>query len=286
MTKTIETLVEDIEAILKDGVEVVPDEIAEEFGRSMAQLLISRMSNRQDKSGLRMSNIGTPCDRKLWLQINQTEDKEEFNASTILKFFYGDLIEETLLAIAKLAGHSVEGRQTELQIGGIVGHRDAVVDGVTVDVKSASSYSFGKFKRGSLGGDDPFGYIDQLQSYIEAGQSDPVVTDKLRGAFLVADKTLGHLTLDIHKRDESRDLTKEFERKQDMVKGHMIPARTYNPVPDGASGNMKLGTFCSYCNVKHICHPGLRTFAYSNGPKYLTVVKRLPEVPEVHNDEI
>jgi hypothetical protein len=284
MTKTIETLVEDIEAILKDGVEVVPDEIAEEFGRSMAQLLISRMSNRQDKSGLRMSNIGTPCDRKLWLQINQTEDKEEFNASTILKFFYGDLIEETLLAIAKLAGHSVEGRQTELQIGGIVGHRDAVVDGVTVDVKSASSYSFGKFKRGSLGGDDPFGYIDQLQSYIEAGQSDPVVTDKLRGAFLVADKVTGHVCLDIHKRDETRSLEAEFKNKQAMVAGHMIPARTYNPVPAGMSGNMKLPTFCSYCNVKKLCHPGLRTFAYSGGPVFLTTVKKTPEVPEVFED--
>jgi hypothetical protein len=286
LTKTIDTLVEDIQEVLLNGVEKVPNEIAEEFGRNMAELLVSRMSNREDKSGLRMSNIGTPCDRKLWLQINHAEDKEELDASSILKFFYGDLIEETLLALAQLAGHSVTGRQSELRIGGIVGHRDAVVDGTTVDVKSASTFSFGKFKRGDLLSDDPFGYVDQLQSYIKAGQEDELVTDKLRGAFLVADKTLGHLTLDIHKRDESRDLTKEFERKQDMVKGHMIPARTYNPVPDGASGNMKLGTFCSYCNVKHICHPGLRTFAYSNGPKYLTVVKRQPEVPEVHNDEI
>lgn len=247
----------------------------------MASILISRMSNREDKSGLRMSNIGTPCDRKLWLQINQTEDKEELDASTIFKFFYGDLIEEAILALCAIAGHRVEGRQTELRIGGIVGHRDAVVDGVTVDVKSASSYSFAKFKSGNLRNDDPFGYVDQLQSYLEAGQSDELVTDKLRGAFLVADKTLGHITLDVHQRDPNRDLTKEYERKQDMVAGHMIPARTYNPVPLGNSGNMKLNTFCSYCNVKKLCHPGLRTFAYAGGPVYLTTVKKTPEVPEV-----
>lgn len=281
MSKTIETLVEDIQEVLLNGVTEVPTEIAEEFGRNMAAILISRMSNREDKSGLRMSNIGTPCDRKLWLQVHRNEDKEELDASTILKFFYGDLIEETLLALAKLGGHSVEGRQTELRIGGIVGHRDAVVDGVTVDVKSASSHSFGKFERGTLVDDDPFGYVDQLQSYIEAGQSDELVTDKLRGAFLVADKVLGKITLDIHERDASRDLTKEFERKQAMVNGYMEPARAFNPVPLGMSGNMKLPTFCSYCNVKKLCHPGLRTFLYSNGPVYLTTVKKTPEVPEV-----
>ncbi len=111
MAKTIETLVEDIQEVLLNGVPEVPDEIAEEFGRNMADLLKSRMSNREDKSGLRMSNIGTPCDRKLWLQINHSEDKEKFDASSILKFFYGDLIEELFLALSNLAVHSFTGKK-------------------------------------------------------------------------------------------------------------------------------------------------------------------------------
>lgn len=282
MSKTIETLVEDIQAVLETGLpEGVPDEIADEFGRNMAELLKRRMGKRDDNVSLRMSNIGTPCDRKLWLQINQGEEKEKFSASDILKFFYGDLIEEALLAIAQLAGHSVTGRQTTLSIGGIEGHRDAVVDGVTVDVKSASAYSFAKFKSGKLRSDDPFGYYDQLQSYIEAGQSDELVTDKLRGAFLVADKVLGHLTLDIHPYDPEYNISKEYERKKEMIKGWMIPARGFPAVPDGVSGNMKLGTYCSYCNVKNLCYTNLRTFAYAAGPRFLTVVKKVPEVPEV-----
>ena len=280
-SKSIETLVKDIQEVLEKGVPEVPNEIAEEFGRNMMNLLISRMSNREDKTGLRMSNIGTPCDRKLWLQINRGEDKEKFDASSILKFFYGDLIEETLLALAQLAGHSVTGRQSELRIGSIVGHRDAVVDGVTVDVKSASSFSFNKFRTGSLRSDDPFGYVDQLQSYIEAGRDDELVTDKFRGAFLVADKVLGHITLDVHELDRSRSLIDEFKNKEAMVAGYMEPARTYNPVPHGSSGNMKLPTFCSYCNVKKLCHPNVRTFQYSGGPVFLTTVKKMPEVPEV-----
>lgn len=282
MAKTIETLVEDIQTVLETGLpEGVPDEIADEFGRNMAELLKRRMGKRDDTVSLRMSNIGTPCDRKLWLQINQGEEKEKFSASDILKFFYGDLIEEALLAIAQLAGHHVTGRQTTLNIGGIEGHRDAVVDGVTIDVKSASAYSFAKFKSGKLRDDDPFGYYDQLQSYIEAGQSDELVTDKLRGGFLVADKVLGHLTLDLHPYDPAYNISKEYERKKEMIKGWMVPARGFPAVPDGLSGNMKLGTYCSYCNVKNLCYTNLRTFAYAAGPRFLTVVKKVPEVPEV-----
>jgi len=280
--KTIETLVEDIQEILVNGIEEgVPNEVADEFGKNMAELLKKRMGKRDNSVSLRMSNIGTPCDRKLWLQINQGEDKEKFSASDILKFLYGDLIEEALLALAQLAGHSVTGRQSELSIGGVIGHRDAVIDGVTVDVKSASAYSFAKFKSGTLRSSDPFGYYDQLQSYLEAGQSDELVTDKLRGAFLVADKVLGHLTLDIHAYDPNYGISKEFERKKDMIKGWMIPSRGFAAVPDGMSGNMKLDTYCSYCNVKNLCYTNLRTFAYSGGPRFLTVVKRQPEVPEV-----
>lgn len=276
--KTIDTLVADIEKVLVEGTPV-SDEIAEEFGRNMAALLKQRIGERDNKPGLRMSNVGTPCDRKLWLQVNEPEAREKLSASNLLKFFYGDLIEETLLALATLAGHTVTGRQGTLEIGGVVGHRDAVVDGVTVDVKSASSYSFNKFRNGKLRDDDPFGYIDQLQSYIKAGQSDELVTDKLRGAFLVADKTLGNLTLDVYEYDTSRNLEEEFAVKQDMLKGDM-PNRGFNPVPDGASGNMKLDTFCSYCDVKNKCHGNLRTFLYSSGPRYLTLVKRQPDVPE------
>lgn len=277
--KTIDTLVADIEKVLVEGTPV-SDEIAEEFGRNMATLLKQRIGERDNKPGLRMSNVGTPCDRKLWLQVNQPEAREKLSAANLLKFFYGDLIEETLLALATLAGHTVTGRQGTLEIGGVVGHRDAVVDGVTVDVKSASTYSFNKFRAGNLRNDDPFGYIDQLQSYIKAGQSDELVTDKFRGAFLVADKTLGNLTLDVYEYDTSRNLEEEFATKQDMLRGH-IPNRGYNPVPDGASGNMKLDTFCSYCDVKNTCHTNLRTFLYGNGPRYLTTVKRTPDVPEV-----
>ena len=78
-------------------------------------------------------------------------------------------------------------RQKETTLGGVKGHIDAKVDGVLVDVKSASHFSFKKFKDKSLYSDDPFGYIDQLSSYSTAEEVD-------RSRFLVMNKTSGELT--------------------------------------------------------------------------------------------
>ena len=64
-----------------------------------------------------------------------------------------------------------------------------------------------------------------------------------------------------------------------------IPERCYPDIPDGKSGNMKLSVPCSYCSFKEHCWPELRTFIYSNGPRYLTKVVRTPDVYEA-TDEI
>src|SRR5690606_25725922 len=109
---------------------------------------------------------------------NTPEDGEPLRPEAYLKFLYGDILEDLLLFLAEAAGHTVVGRQDEQEIAGIKGHRDCVIDGTVVDAKSASSYSFKKFKEGRLREDDPFGYVDQLQSYIHSGQNDPLVTDK------------------------------------------------------------------------------------------------------------
>lgn len=278
--KTIDTLIDDIYDLLKNGSDTIDDEVFEEFGKSMASLLKNRLSTEAHKPALRMSNIGSPCSRKLWFEINQPETREEMDGATYFKFLFGDVIEEITLTLAKASGHSVEGRQDEQQIAGIKGHRDAVIDGVLVDVKSASKYSFNKFKDGKLKEDDPFGYITQLQSYLYASQDDEKVVEKDKAAFLVVSKELGHLCLDVHDK-EDWDLEEAYERRKTEINSKTTPPRSFEPVPDGKSGNMKLDTFCSYCSVKSACHTGLRTFLYSNGPRYLTTVVKQPDVYEV-----
>lgn len=226
-----------------------------------------------------MSNIGKPCERALWYELNGYEG-EGLSASTYLKFLYGDLVEELVLFLAQLAGHTVTGRQDVSEIEGIKGHRDAVVDGVLVDVKSASQYSFKKFQTGLTAEVDSFGYIPQLQSYLWAAQDDDQVTEKDRAAFLVVDKTLGHLTMDTHSKD-TVNWAEFYNKKKEVVSSPEVPPRGFEPVPEGKSGNMKLPTPCGYCAFKHSCHKDLRTFLYSTGPVYLTHVAREPQVQEI-----
>lgn len=246
----------------------------------MSETLKSALGKREPRGTLRMSNIGTPCERKLWYNVNKPGEGIPMTGQTYMKFLTGHLLEEAMLFLAELAGHTVEGRQDEIDLYGVKGHRDAVIDGVIIDVKSASSYSFKKFATGGLGADDPFGYIPQLMGYLESGQSDPIVTDKSRAAFLVIDKALGHICLDFHERKDW-NWSKIMEHKKAMVASPDLPPRSFEPEPMGAKGNQKLGTFCSYCDFREKCHPSLRTFLYSTGPVFLTTVVDTPKVYEV-----
>lgn len=231
-----------------------------------------------------MSNIGKP-DRKVWLEINMPEEAEALKPETYLKFLYGDLVESLMLFLVELAGHTVEGTQGEQEIEGIKGHRDAIIDGNLVDVKSASTFSYKKFKEKTLEQDDPFGYVQQLGSYLEAGQNDNVQKEKDRAAFLVVDKTLGHFTLDFHDRKKDIDWKELFNKKKEMIKGD-IPDLCYPPKKDGyknpktkefiENGNEYLGTGCSYCDFKRFCYPDMRIFLTSKGPKYFSKIVKEP----------
>jgi hypothetical protein len=110
------------------------------------------------------------------------------------------------------------------------------------------------------------------------------------------DKTNGHLTyLKYDMEDESQwywtklnffSIAERIKNIKKVVKLVEPPKRCYGHQPDGKSGNMKLGVGCSYCAYKHECWSSLRTFIYSNGPRYLTYVAREPDVMEVNADGI
>lgn len=268
--------------MLLNGSPTVSDETCEEYGYKFAELLKQTFKGpREPRRGtLRMSSIGKPCERQLYYSVNNTDEAEPLRPEAHMKFFTGHVLELVMLFLAEASGHVVEGTQDTQEIEGIKGHRDAVIDGTLVDVKSASTYSFQKFKTGALEQNDSFGYVTQLQSYLYAGQTDDKITDKNRAAFLVVDKTLGHICLDIHER-KNIPYDSIYRHKKEMVSSSSPPPRAFEPEPMGKSGNMSLGIQCGYCDYKHKCHPGLRTFLYSNGPKHLTTVTKIPDVPEL-----
>jgi hypothetical protein len=196
------------------------------------------------------------------------------------KYGYGHIIESMALSLARLAGHDVKGEQDELVVDGIVGHRDAVVDGCVLDVKSCSSIAFSKFKERTIAQSDDFGYLYQLDGYILGSLLDDLVTEKQRGYFLAIDKTLGHMTLYEHilRPDRIRSRIEQYKR---IVERHVPPQCTCGTRPVGTSGNVGLDTKASYSLYKHLCFPELRTFIYSTGPVHLVKVVRVPDVPEL-----
>lgn len=282
--KTLDTLVADIQTLIKRGLDD-PLPSGKLLGEEVSELYSGRLLNNdeRDERTLRMSNLGVPCERKLWYSIHKQHHSEDYDASTLFKFHFGDYIESVLLRLAKDAGHDVRGEQDEMEIRGVKGHRDCVIDGVTVDVKSASSNSFKKFRDGLEVQQDSFGYLTQLKSYVRAGRDDPNVVNKTTGAFLVVDKQHGHICLDVHKfsQEEIDSVDELVEHKKRIVSDkETTPPRGFDPVPDGKSGNLKLGVNCSYCSFKDLCHPNLRTFIYSTGPRYMTKVSKTPKVDE------
>ena len=284
-----DTLVDDIYRMIDtkeipDGVPI--EQVINDFGENVKQILRNNITESKfDKRKLRMSNIGKK-DRQLWYSYNGYKG-EELMPHTRIKFLYGHLIEEMVLALTKLAGHDVTHEQKQVEVQGIKGSMDCKIDGVLTDVKSASPYGFKKFKDGSLINDDPFGYVDQIKGYAHAENTTDV-------GWLVMDKTNGHLTyLKYDMADESQwywtklnffSIVDRIKAIKNIVKLSKPPKRCYEPIPDGKSGNMKLPVGCSYCAYKYDCWDGLRTFVYANGPRYLVEVENLPNVIEVDKD--
>jgi hypothetical protein len=276
----IKTLVKDIYRVLEEK-KGWTTAINEDFSGELGDIMQSRLAGEDQPRGtLRLSGMGKPCGRQLWYSVNTPDEAEPISPSTRLKFLYGDMLEVLLLSLAKAAGHRVEGLQSEVKVCGIKGHRDAVIDGITVDVKSASSYSFQKFKKGLLRDEDPFGYISQLSSYVYAARDEPAVSST-HGAFLVIDKVTGNICLDMYNLStEVAAKDKELRRKKKMVAGG-IPDRSFEAVPQTkTSPNTKLDFHCSYCPYKAECWPEARKFIYSYGPQWLIDVENEPKVIE------
>jgi hypothetical protein len=168
----------------------------------------------------------------------------------------------------------------------VVGHIDAIIDGVLVDLKSASKFGFMKFANHDLIGNDPFGYISQLSSYLYALKDDPRLKVKNEAAFLVCRKDRFKLTLDTYDLSvQMENKLKEVEEVKAMVFGPEITEKIPLVPQSKTSKNTKLSVACSYCEYKQHCWPKARTFVYKDGGdtrlEYLVDVVTEPRVPEL-----
>lgn len=283
--KTIDTLVQDIYnkiGVLGKGEHIDLDkDTIEQFGESMKEILYnwSHPEPRGDAK-LRMSNIGRQP-RQLWFDMRADNSQTEAIAPHVfIKFLYGHLLEEIVLFLIKLSGHTVTSEQKEVTVSGIKGHMDCIIDGEVVDIKTASGFAFKKFKDGTLAEQDTFGYLAQLAGY-EAAEGTS------NGGFLALNKESGELALFKPDSFDKPNIKKKIIEIKKAVKLQTPPEFCYNPIPDGKSGNMQLPKECVYCRHKFECHKdsnegnGLRVFKYSNGYRYLTQTPKVPNVVEV-----
>jgi hypothetical protein len=281
--KQITTLVPDIYDLLQSKTPLT-EEQAQEIGDTITETLKTQLAREPTKRrGISMSSFGEKCLRKLWYREHFPEKAEALPPHTRLKFLYGHIIEALVLGFAKAAGHKVVGEQTKMKYAGVEGSRDAVVDGVTVDVKSANSRSFEKFKKHELQSNDPFNYLDQISLYTLAAADDEQVTVKKTAAFIAVDQELGHIALDSYRISDKNYEAIAAEKISAVANKEVLPKRGYAPVPDGVSGNEALCLNCRYCDFKEDCWSdtndgrGLIKILFSNGPRWFTRIVKDPK---------
>lgn len=283
--KTIHTLVEDIYNLVRTKrtpKEVDAEAEIERFGEAVKDMMRKEFVNRGwDARKLRLSNIGRN-DRYLWNHYHGVP-KERIQPHTLVKFLYGNIIEEMVLFLTRMSGHEVTCEQKECTVDGIQGHMDCRIDGVVIDVKSTSSYGFKKFQDGSLAFSDDFGYVDQGKAYAHSERETVF-------GWVSLDKQNGYLNCLLYDtKDEQapahkilkEDIVERVKHVKEMVQQEKLPPQCFAHVPDGKSGNMKLAIGCSYCQFKAACFPRVRAFAYSTGPRFLVEVKNEPKVREI-----
>jgi hypothetical protein len=273
--KSITTLVDDMYGLVSGA--TAPATTNNGINISYDKWFTERPTEREEKV-LYFSEVGDPCPRRLWYRYNQPEVATKPDGRALLKFFYGDMLEELVLNVAEDAGHSVTNKQErviyDIGDGWVVrGRIDAVIDGVVVDVKSVTKYSEEKFKNDLQ--EDPFGYYQQLNGYAAALNND-------NAGFVTIQKELGHVNY--YPIEVNKGLFRmQAEHAVETVS--LDSPDTINRLPavpqSKTSKNKKLCTSCGYCNYKKQCWPEMRTFMYSSGPEFLVEVVDTPRVMEI-----
>jgi len=197
--KLINTLIKDVYHVAERENWFLPAD-AQRYSSEMASRVMERLAGQEKSASLRLSGMGERCPRSLWASVHSPSVQERFPAHVRIKFHFGDVVEAMAVALAKAAGHDVRGEQDELQLLGVKGHRDCIIDGNIVDVKSINSLGFQKVKARQVE-EDIFlrNYLAQLDGYLLASHDDPLVTNKDTAFLWCIDKAMGHMCLYQHR---------------------------------------------------------------------------------------
>lgn len=277
-SKTIHQLIPDIYRLVGRSDGWFTPELAHNLGAEIALRMQDSLGSKRQSPSLRLSQMGPRCEKALWHSIHTPELAEDLPPTAKIKYTYGHTLEAMVIALAKAAGHEVTGEQDELDVLGVKGHRDCVIDGAVVDVKSSAGHYFQKFKDGSIQGNDTFGYLDQLDGYLVGSADDDLVRIKDRAYLLAIDKHLGHMVIYEHHIRRDHILNRVANYKA-IVARDTPPECTCETLSDGESGNVILGINASYSAFKFVCFPHLRTIVGGGGSGKVRHFVRLVKFP-------
>lgn len=146
-------------------------QVLQETVRRMQAVIVRDLMQPRDTRAGKESNTlySGPCARKSRLTYDGA-DREPLRARTVLKFLLGDLVELSVLAVARLAGCHIDDNNRDLTIQGQDGkavavHPDGIyvhTDGTqfNVEIKSCDSKTFDRWLAEG-GPDDTWGYLTQ-----------------------------------------------------------------------------------------------------------------------------
>ena len=104
MTKTIDTLVEDIYNVLDQTKEHDPHDTASQEAAMRIGTEFIKATELRDKPRERgklwASDLGKKCLRYHWYNFNEPEYGEVLSGNTKFKFLYGNILEESVLWLA------------------------------------------------------------------------------------------------------------------------------------------------------------------------------------------
>lgn len=207
------------------------------------------MDRGEDKGGLRLSSAGK-CARALAYDHLGFESKgKTIDARGRMVFWLGDMVELTVVALARLSGVNItacglEQINVELEVEGekIEGHPDGIIEyegnKFLFECKSMTDFGFKEFQRGVINDT----YLYQINSYMECLSLNAC-------CFVAINKQSGVL--------DEKIITKNPDKVQ-FVKDNIKKVLNSNKesLPDRAYEVGKTGFYpwqCAYCNHFKTC---------------------------------
>ena len=275
---------------LEEGVEI-PDEILDDFlARTKASIKKQFSKNvRSTEFRLRMSNIGKDL-RQLHLEKEYGSSQNAYEPEFKLKMIIGDITENVMVMLMKASGVNIASENTKVSLTladtTVEGELDIELDEANgmkgiIDVKSASDYSYNnKFRdfNSLLESGDEFGYIGQgfgyafaltQEKYIKLKEDYSLTNEQAKAksvtdflGWFVVNKSTGEFKFVAALKDYKATALARIRATIEHFKFN-------KPIPPCAgvedevwykktTGNLVLGSKCTYCKCKEVCHPGIK----------------------------